>query len=362
MALAAFERVSMLDPNNVRNALELAKAQFHVGLFSESEEGFRNILQNPGLPKNVRLNVEYFLSAIAKKQERSFFYTNVKAGFLYDSNVNFGSSEDTYTLPIFGTFTSTEPVSDSAQEESLSFTHLYDFGAQGGAVVRNQVNIYNRSYNHEHNYNIVALSYNPALVYNDQQSSYELIGGFDRLLLGGDSYYSSYSIQPKWTYNYIPSLRQILALKLGRKSYFKSGDSGLNSRTLEGSGALEYYLSPSSSLRGDLIASRQIRNEGDRIDVNYNEIGTNILYTNQLVPTTIVQANVSMKKRFYDDYSTLFQSYRTDKTLYGSLNIIQRLSNTVSLELIGNYNRTHSTLSVYSFDKYTLSMGLSARF
>jgi hypothetical protein len=362
MALAAFERVSMLDPNNIRNALELARTQYHVGLYSESEEGFRNILQNPALPENVRLNVEYYLSAIAKKEERSFFFTTVRAGFLYDSNVNFGSANDTYTLPGFGTFTSSVPRSDTAHEEILGFTHLYDFGAQGGAMVRNQVSIYNRSYVDEHDYNIVVLSYNPALVYNDQQSSYELIGGIDRLRLSGENYYTAYSLQPKWIYSYKPSMRQILALKLSRKNYSQSINSELNNRSTEVNGGLEYYLSPSSSLRGDLTASRQIKNYGDRIDVNYNEIGTNILYTNQLIPATIVQANVNLKKRSYDDYSNLFQSYRTDKTLFGSLNLIQRLSDTISLELMGNYNRTLSTLSVYSFDKYTLSMSLSARF
>lgn len=362
MALAAFERVSMLDPNNVRNALELARTQYQVGLYSESEEGFRSILQNPRLPENVRLNVEYYLGAIAKKQERSFFFTSAKAGFLYDSNVNFGSANDTYTLPGFGTFASTDPRSDMAHEETLSFTHLYDFGAQGGAMVRNQASIYNRSYNDEHGYNIVALSYNPALVYNDQRSSYELIGGIDRLRLSGENYYTSYSLQPKWMYNYLPALRQTLALKLARKNYTQSANSELDSRSVEANGGLEYYLSPSSSLRGDLIASRQIKNNGNRIDVNYNEIGTNLLYTNQIVPTTILQANVNLKKRSYDDYSSLFQSYRTDKTLYGSLNLIQRLSNAISLELMGNYNHTDSTLSVYSFDKYTLSMSVSARF
>ncbi|MBV5322041.1 MAG: DUF560 domain-containing protein [Sulfuricurvum sp.] len=362
MALAAFERISMLDPNNVRNSLELARTQYHVGLYSESEEGFRNILQNPALPENVRLNIEYYLGAIAKKEERSFFFISAKAGFLYDSNVNYGSANDTYTLPGFGTFTSSDPRSDLAHEESLNFTHLYDFGAQGGAMVRNQASIYNRSYFDEHDYNIVALSYNPALVYNDQKSSYELIGGIDRLKLSGENYYTAYSLQPKWMYSYMPSLRQTVALKLGRKNYIQSTDSALDSRSAEANGALEYYLSPSSSLRGDLVASRQIRNNGDRIDVNYNEISTNILYTNQFVPTTILQANVNFKKRSYDDYSTLFQSYRTDKTSYGSLNLIQRLSNAISLEIMGNYNRTHSTLSVYSFDKYTLSMSLSARF
>jgi hypothetical protein len=115
-------------------------------------------------------------------------------------------------------------------------------------------------------------------------------------------------------------------------------------------------------VRGDLVLSRQIKNSGDRINVNYSEISPGLLYVNQIIPKTIVQANVSLKKRSYDDYSTLFQAYRTDKTVYGSVNLIQRLTDAVSLELLGNYNHTDSTLSVYCFDKYTLSMSVSTRF
>ncbi|MFA6188355.1 MAG: surface lipoprotein assembly modifier [Sulfuricurvum sp.] len=362
IALAAFERVEMLDPNNVRNQLELARTQYFLRLFSEAEDGFKKILQNPGLPENVRLNVEYYLSSIAKEEQRSFWFTTAKVGILYDSNVNFGSSNDTYTLPVLGTFNSPDSMSDSAHEETLSLVHLYDFGGKGGALVRNQLSMYNRHYRDEHAYDLRLFSYNPALVYNTQRSSYELIGGIDRLSLGGKSYYTGYSLQPKWTYSYLPSLRQTLALKMGKKSYFQSSDTELDSRSLEGMAGLEYYLSSSSAVRADLTASRQIKNSGDRIDVNYNEIGPSILYTNQLLPTTIVQAQLGFKKRLYDDYSTLFASNRVDETKSGTLTLIQRLTSAVSLEAMGNYNRTHSTMSVYSFDKYTLSMGVSARF
>ncbi|MDQ1299330.1 MAG: hypothetical protein QG558_1869, partial [Campylobacterota bacterium] len=289
MAIAAFERVGMLEPNSVRNALELARIKFHANLLLEAEEEFKKILQNPGLPENVRLNIEYYLGAIAKKQQRSFTFITARAGILYDSNVNFGFTGD-YHL-----FTN-KPRGDTAHEEILSFTHLYDFGSQGGAMVRNAASVYNRSYSDEHDYDIVVWSYLPALVYKDQRSSYELIGGIDRLYLSSESFSTSYSLQPKWMYSYLPSLRQTLALKVGRNNYT---DNGLDSRKIEGQAALEYYFSPSSSVLGDLVLSRQIKNSGDRINVNYSEISPGLLYVNQIVPKTIVQANVSLKKRSY---------------------------------------------------------------
>ena len=56
MAIGAYEGVSMLDPNNVRNQLELARTQYYAGLISEAQVGFSEISKNPLLPENVRKN------------------------------------------------------------------------------------------------------------------------------------------------------------------------------------------------------------------------------------------------------------------------------------------------------------------
>ncbi|WP_300209773.1 hypothetical protein [Sulfuricurvum sp.] len=69
-----------------------------------------------------------------------------------------------------------------------------------------------------------------------------------------------------------------------------------------------------------------------------------------------------MQKRDYDDYNTLFQSYRNDTTWYGSFNFIQRINSIFSAELQANYTHANSTLSVYDYDKYTVSLNLSGRF
>lgn len=284
---------------------------------------------------------------------------------MYDSNVKFASSDDTSTYYISGTPTTTnnaKAISDTAHEESVGITHLYDFGAKGGAMVRNQFSIYNRQYDDLSDYDLRLFSYNPALMYTTQRSVYELIGGIDRLALGGHSYYTGYSIQPKWTYNHLPSLRQTLALKAGRKHYCQESNSALDSNSIDASAGVEYYPSPSSALKADLLASRQTNINIGRNDVDYRENGANLLYTNQLLPKTIMQANMSMKKRKYDTYNDLFMSDRIDTTRSGTLTFIQRLNNVISLEATGNYTSTHSTISVYSFDKYTLSMGVSARF
>jgi hypothetical protein len=365
MALAAFERVEILDPNNVRNQFELARTQFYLRLFPEAQDGFQKILQNPGLSDNLRSNVEYYLGALAKEDQRGFWYSTAKLAYMYDSNVKFASSSDTSTFYIAGspiTLTNEKAMNDTAYETSVGLTHLYDFGAKGGAMLRNQFSIYDRHYDTLQTYDLRLFSYNPALVYNSQRSVYELIGGIDRLTLGDHSYYTSYWLQPKWTYSYLPSLRQTFAIKTGKKYYFQQSDIGLDSGNIDASGGVEYYPSPSSAIKADLLASLQRSTSNGRNDVDYKEYGPNLLYTNQIQPKTIIQVNGSLKKRIYDIHNDVFMSDRIDTTQSGTLTLIQRLNNAISLEVIGNYTSTHSTISIYSYDKYTLSMGVSARF
>ena len=360
MALAAFERVKELDPSNIRNQLELAKTQYRVKLFDESKVLFEKVLKTPGLPENVKKTIEYYLSSIAKQQQRAFFFVNARTGLLYDSNVNYGSSNDTYTIPGLGTLNSTDPISDTAHEASLNFTHLYDIGNLGGLIVRNDINVYERSYFHENDYNMFLLSYYPALIWNDHHSVYELIGGVDRFSLADESYYTSYSINPKWTYALSPAVRQIVSLKGIARRYFEVDE--LNSHIGEIDLGIEYYPSSHSALRIDLTAERQVKDGGDRIDVNYDQYGAALLYTQQFSPMNIVQLHANIKQRDYDEYSNLFKSYRTDTTWYSSLNLIQRINSTFSAEIAASYTNANSTLAVYDYDKYTLSLNLSGRF
>lgn len=360
MAIAAFERVSILDPGNIRNRLELAKTLYQVNVLEESKLHFEEVLNTPALPENIQKNIQFYLSSIAKKQQKSYLTANLRGGVFFDSNVNFGSSNDTFTLPFLGTFPTTEPISDWGHEESLNLSRLDDIGMNGGAVIRNNLNFYQRKYIHEHDYDMFLFSYSPSLLWSDQRSLYELIGGIDLFYLDGTSYSKTYSINPKWTYVLSPLMRQSLSFKTGKREYADIHD--LDNKFGELNLGYEYYLSASSALKADIYALRQVHTKGNRIDVDYDEYALSLLYTNQIVPTTIVQLQTHLKKRDYDDFSTLFNDYRTDKIYYGAFNFIQRITPSISAEFNAGYTHTDSTLSIYEYDKYTLSLSLSGRF
>ena len=359
-ALAAFERVTFLDPNNLENQIELARTQYRLGLLDEAKTNFKTIRKMPDLSEGMKQTIDYYLESIAKQQQRSFLFLTARGGVLYDSNVNFGSSDATYTLPTYGTFPASSKHSDSAHEETAGLTHLYDIGERGGVIIRNRVSVYNRSYTDETDYNMMLLSYYPSLSVSTHNTLSELVGGMNRFYLGAKSFYTGYSINPKWSYFYTPSFRQILSCKVAQKNHFEFSD--LDSHAVEFSTGWEYSPNSTNTMRTDVIASRQIKERGGRSDVSYHEYGAGFLYTYQLHPRMIFQFNANAKKRLYEDLDTYFLSHREDTTGYGSFNIVQRLNDVVSFQGTANYTHNNSTVSIYSYDKYTLSLSVSGRF
>lgn len=359
-ALAAFERVTFLDPNNFENQIELARTQYKLGLYDEAKTNFEAIRKAPELTENMKKTIDYYLGSIAKQQQRNFLFLTTRGGLLYDSNVNFGSSDETYTLPTYGTFPASPIRSDMAHEETAGLTHLYDIGERGGVVLRNRLSLYNRSYFDETDYNMMLLSYYPALSLNTKRSLYELIGGINRFYLGDKNFYTGYSLNPKWNYFYTPNFRQILSCKVAQKNHFEFSD--LDSHAVELSTGWEFSPSSTHVLRTDFVASRQIKERGDRADVSYHEYIASFLYTYQLHPRMIFQFNANAKQRLYEDYDPLFLKHREDVTGYGSFNMVQRLNDVVSFQETAGYTHTDSTVPIYSYDKYTLSLSVSGRF
>lgn len=359
-ALAAFERVTFLDPNNFENQIELARTQYKLGLYDEAKTNFKVIRKAPEVTEGMKKTIDYYLESIAKQQQRNFLFLTARGGLLYDSNVNFGSADESYTLPTYGIFPAAQSRSDMAHEETAGLTHLYDIGERGGVVLRNRFSLYNRSYFDETDYNMMLLSYYPALTFTTKRSAYELIGGINRFYLGDKDFYTSYSVNPKWSYFYTPNFRQILSFKVGQKNHFEFSD--LDSHAVELSTGWE--LSPSSThvLRTDLVASRQIKERGGRADVSYHEYIASFLYTYQLHPRMIFQFNANAKQRLYEDFDPLFLKHREDVTGYGSFNMVQRLNDVVSFQESAGYTHTNSSVPIYSYDKYTLSLSVSGRF
>lgn len=127
--ILALERFLLLNPDNARARLELARGYFVLGDDVRAREEFEAVRRlNP--PANVLAAIDRFVDAIRTREGRyqttASFYA--EAGFGIDTNVNGGATDANITLPVFGAVT----LSDTGVEKRDSFGHF----ALGGQVAK----------------------------------------------------------------------------------------------------------------------------------------------------------------------------------------------------------------------------------
>ncbi len=106
----------------------------------------------------------------------------------------------------------------------------------------------------------------------------------------------------------------------------------------------------------------QDKKRGQRIDVDYDEYKIDINYLNQISKKYSLEFYADIKNRKYKNYSELFVSTRDDKSGTISTTLTMQLSKDLRLKLKALYNRNHSNQKVFSYKKYTLSMGIVKTF
>lgn len=313
IALAAYERVEMLQPENVRNALELARTQYMLHMYEDAHSGFMKVLSSPNLPDNVRLNVELFTAQIDTQLKKWFFYGSFRAGGTYDSNVNFGSTDDQYTLPSFGTFSTTDPESDYIYDASVELRHLYDIGEKNGLVVRNQLSLLKRIYDTFEEYDTTYLSYNPALVYQDLKTLYEFNIMMDHMWLHQESYLNVFTMMPTMTHTLDMSTRLIGSVKYSHLNYLRSSDNTRDANVWEiGAGYQKLWSSSYAMVRGYIERQRE-DTKNSRVDVDYDRYRLVAEYAHQPIPSWQIKYDGEIYRRAFSDYSNLFQNTRRDE-------------------------------------------------
>lgn len=361
MALASFERVEMLSPNNLRNKLEKARTYFMLKMYEEAELSFREVLDNPLIPKNVRTNIELYLAKVSGAQKKSFTYATINLDWIYDSNVNYGSLNDTYNIGA-ASFPTADERSDTALQFSADIVNIYDIGAANGFALKNRGSLYLKDYNKENSYDIVYLAYTPSLIYKYTKYTAEMIFGLDTMSLAKTSYLNTLYLMPRFEYAHSNTLRSIAYFKYQRKSFQQSAQFDLDANHYELSYGLQNILSPRSYVQANITALEEKKRQGTRIDVDYQEYKLDAVYSNQLTPTYGVELYGEIKKKNYDDYSSLFNSTRDDTSKTISASISAKMLQTLRVHVKALYSRVDSNQNVFSYQKNTISLGVTKTF
>ena len=361
VALAAFERVEMLNSGNVRNKLEMARTYFMLKMYEDAELKFREVLANPNLPQNVRINVELFLSKVTKVQEKSFTYASFDLDFLYDSNVNFGSLDSKYNIGI-GTLPGRASEGDVAFQLFGDIVNIYDIGDKNGLVLKNRLKVYAKAYRKLDTYNIQYMSYTPSLLYKETKYVYEFVFGLDALYLGSVDYMRTLSFVPRFEYSHTSSLKSMAHFKYQNKSYKQAPQADLAANHYELAYFLQDILTPSSYIQGNTIFLQEKKIKGTRDDVDYFEYRFSAIYANQFSAKYGAEIFGEYRGRYYSDKSTLFNSVRSDQgfLIVGTMNM--EIKKHLRWHIKSDYNRVQSNQAIFSYGKFTITTGLNLTF
>jgi len=360
IALAAFERVDMLDEGNIRNKLEMARTYFMLKMYEESKNAFEEVLQNQSIPDNVRKNIEIYLSKTSKVLNRSFTYGVVGLDLLYDTNINFSSSNDYYEINGVKLPTGEEKGGGALQFLG-SVSNIYDIGDKNGFAIKNRLTtLYKGHLNSDNSdYDIGFIAYNPSLLYKETKFTTELELGLDKLYISGDSYLQSLSISPKIDWNHTPTLKSLVSFKYYSKDY---NNNSLDSQMYELSYGLQKILSPRSYVQANLLASKQKKDGGVSVVVDYDEHKLNLNYANQINPTFGYEAIAQLYKRSYKDNTPMFGNTREDNVATITAAFMAKVISNTMIKAKLQYSKADSNQEIYSYDKGVVTIGLVTTF
>ena len=360
IALAAFERVEMLDSGNLRNKLELARTYFMLKMYEDSTNSYKEVLANPNIPENVRINIELALSRASKVQQKSFTYARITANYIYDSNINYASIGG-YDTETFGHLPGRDRISDTALELAANITNIYDIGEKSGFAIKNSFSFSQKDYNSYNDYDLQYFSYNPSLIYQETLYTVELVFGLETVQLARKKWETDFSFMPKLQYNHSTTLSSTIYFKY-KKSNYKDSKEYLDAKRYEYSYGLQDILSPRSYVQGNVYYIKQDSVRGTDTLVNYKEYKTNVIYVNQLTSTYGIDLFGQMKSRKYADKSVIFGNQRSDVGFLGSAGLSVKLMPTLTFKLKTSYEHVDSNQDAFTWQKFTASAGLIKTF
>jgi len=363
MALAAFERVEIIDPSNLRVKLEMGRVYFMLGMHEDAKLKFKEVLQNQSIPKNVRTNVEFYLSKISSAQKTSFTYATVSLEWFFDDNINYGSLDNEYNIG--GTTLPTQKkVQGTGYQASAELVNIYNFSTSNGFAIKNKVIAFMKHHSNSDNsiYDVDYFAYTPSLIYKTRKYLIDIGLGADTLLIDTKTYMQSLYFKPRLEFNHTPTLKSLFYFKYLSKFYKQDSQKDLDANHYEISYGLQKIIDSNSYVQANLTGLLESKKRGNRIDVDYDEYKFDINYAKQFTSTYGMSLYGEYRQREYDDFSTLFDSIRKDKSYTASANFNMSLLPSLKINLKLMYNRVNSNQTVFSYEKNTITAGITKTF
>lgn len=356
-AAIALERYVLVNPEDARGRLELARAYYHAGDDVRARAEFEAV-QAMKPPANVQVGINRYLDALFQRESlyrrRTLLY--IEGGIGYDSNVNGGVSQADISLPVLGPVT----VLSAGVEKSDGF----GFTAIGGQInqpfapgfsVFGSFDAQGTFYQSENDFNLAALSASAGAGYERGANIFALSATYGDLRIDSDSYRRSNGIGFEWRH----ALSQLSSIAVVPQ-YARLSYTGLNDIRDADLAAISINYR-----RAWLVNWQPALNFGvfygdehsrrDRPDLVRSLVGANIELALSPSPRWALSASAGYTRSEYDAPVPLLDVTRDDDFWSAGARAVYFFGGGWSGRLEYTYANNDSNLQLFSFDRHTVS-------
>lgn len=362
-AIITYERILILEPNNTRSKLELAKLYYQQGTYKLSELYFKSALQD-NVPLQVEENINQFLAKIKKTQNKSSFTGLFIFGTGHDTNVNTAATADSWYLPAFALEfdNTTKQIESNFHQETAVINHYYDATEKYGFGIKNNLLAYSKSLPGESEYNILFTRYTPSLIFDYGDYQFETALEYNYMRYGADAYLESYGLAPKLSYSASDIGFIFGQIKVLKKHYLQTVDKERDALYTELNVQYQKLIGSNMAFVFYTTLQQERKETGNRYDVDYDRLGMRLALSYYLPQDWQLGVSAEVKGTNYLDNNPFFLEKRQDRNRNLTLNVSKRIGKNLSAQLNLSRTSNDSNQELYTYDKDIVMLNLITRF
>jgi len=349
MAMSAYERVLILDPDDTEVRVHLVKFYADSDRDELADEMSKST-ENYQLTPAQRMSLERL-----KKDDLQQFKASASIAMGYDSNINV--SPDDLNLPEFG-----EEIDTMFTQFQANLSYIHDLDEKGGWYLRSDVDIFYQNNADASYYNLFAGSANIGLGYSNDlydallPVSYGRIHYLDRDLL------ESVSVDPRINFTLSKSFIGNINARYTKRSYLEEADRNRDD-SVTGIGLALYWLFEKNFA--------YISTNYDNYSAKYSD---SLRFTNKETTRVAMGINYNVEEWFIARFDYRYRYAKYDDSIEGSgdkrsddyhqaeFKVSRMLTDTMETSLLYRYSKNNSNYELAEYDKDVVMLGIKYNF
>ncbi len=349
MAMSAYERVLILDPDDTEVRVHLVKFYANSDRDELADEMSKST-ENYQLTPAQRMSLERL-----KKDDLQQFKASASIAMGYDSNINV--SPDDLNLPEFG-----EEIDTMFTQFQSSLSYIHDLDEKGGWYLRSDADIFYQNNADASYYNLFAGSANIGLGYSHElydallPVSYSRVHYLDRDLL------ESVSVDPRINFTLSKSFIGNINARYTKRSYLEEADKNRDD-SVTGIGLGLYWLFEKNFA--------YISTNYDNYSAKYSD---SLRFTDKETTRVAMGINYNVEEWFiarfdyryryakYDDIIEGGSDERSDDYHQAEFKVSRMLTDTMEASLLYRYSKNSSNYELAEYDKDIVMLGIKYNF